>query len=96
MTDVRADLARFDDLFGLPPANLQVITRFAGASTPYLANGEEAGDVEIAHEVAPGAAIRVILLPETDVIATYTQALRCAVTPRIWMWRVLASTAKNT
>jgi subtilase family serine protease len=77
-TDIRADLARFDGLFGLPPARLQVITRFAGASTPYLANGEEAGDVEVAHEVAPGAAIRVVLLPETDVTATYIQALRYA------------------
>jgi subtilase family serine protease len=78
VTDVRADLARFDSLFGLPRANLQVITRFAGASTQYLANGEEAGDVEAAHEVAPGAAIRVILIPETDIITTYTQALRFA------------------
>jgi hypothetical protein len=42
LTDVRADLARFDSLFGLPPANLEVITSFAGASTPYLASGEEA------------------------------------------------------
>jgi subtilase family serine protease len=78
VTDVRADLARFDGLFGLPPARLQIITRFAGASTPYLASGEEAGDVETAHEVAPGAAIRVILLPETDVIASYTGALQFA------------------
>jgi hypothetical protein len=39
VTDVRADLARFDSLFGLPPANLQV---------------------------------------ETDIITTYTQALRFA------------------
>jgi subtilase family serine protease len=78
VTNVRADLARFDSLFGLPPVNLQVITRFTGASTQYLANGEEAGDIETAHEVAPGAAIRVILLPETDVIATYTEALRIA------------------
>jgi hypothetical protein len=54
VTDVRADLARFDGLFGLPSARVQVITRFAGATTPYLANGEEAGDVEGAPEVAPG------------------------------------------
>lgn len=59
VTDVRADLAWFDSLFGLPPARLQIITRFAGASMPYLASGEEAGDIETAHEVAPGAAIRV-------------------------------------
>jgi subtilase family serine protease len=76
VTDVRADLARFDSLFGLPAVNLQVVTRFAGASTQYLANGEEAGDIETAHEVAPGAAIRVVLLPET--IASYTEALRFA------------------
>lgn len=78
VTDVREDLARFDGLFGLPPARLQVITRFAGASTRYLANGEEAGDVEVAHEVAPGAAIRVVLLPETGVVASYTKALQFA------------------
>jgi subtilase family serine protease len=70
VTDVRADLARLDRLFGLPPARVQVITRLAGATTPYLANGEEAGDVEGSHEVAPGAAITVVLLPETDVFAT--------------------------
>lgn len=78
VTDIRQDLATFDGLFGLPSVRLQVITRFGGASTQDLANGEEAGDVEIAHEVAPAAAIRVILLPETDVIANYTAALRFA------------------
>jgi subtilase family serine protease len=78
VTDIRQDLARFDGLFGLPSVRLQVITRFGGASTQDLANGEEVGDIEIAHEVAPAAAIRVILLPETDVIANYTAALRFA------------------
>lgn len=34
VTDIRADLARFDGLFGLPPANLQVITRFAAPARP--------------------------------------------------------------
>jgi subtilase family serine protease len=77
-TDIRQDLATFDGFFGLPPVRLQIVTRFAGASTRYLANGEETGDIEIAHAVAPGAVIRVILLPETNVIATYTEALRFA------------------
>jgi subtilase family serine protease len=78
VTDVRADLARFDGLFGLPPARLQVITRFAGASTRYLANGEEAGDVEVAHQVAPGAATRVVLLRHELVPARLPAARRWA------------------
>jgi subtilase family serine protease len=78
VTDIRQDLATFDGYFGLPPVRLQIITRYAGAGTRYLANGEETGDIEIAHAVAPGAAIRVILLPETNLIATYTEALRFA------------------
>lgn len=63
-SDIRDDLADFDRLFGLPAARLQVITRFAGAGNPYLAGGEEAGDAELVHAVAPGAAIRIVLLPQ--------------------------------
>jgi len=63
-SDIRDDLAIFDGLFGLPAARLQVITRFAGAGSPYLAGGEEAMDAEMVHAVAPAATIRIILLPQ--------------------------------
>ncbi len=62
ITDVRQDLARFDRLFGLPAVRLQVVTRFAGSAAPWLADGEEAGDVEVVHEIAPDAAIRVVMV----------------------------------
>jgi len=62
--DIRDDLAVFDGLSGLPAARLQVITRFAGARSPYLAGGEEAMDAEMVHAVAPAATIRIILLPQ--------------------------------
>ncbi len=85
VTDVRQDLARYDSLFGLPAARLQVLTHFAGAASPYQASGEEAGDAEIAHAIAPGAAIRVILLPATlaqsgtaAIASAYAAALRLA------------------
>ena len=35
VTDVRQDLARYDSLFGLPAARLQVLTRLAGATSRY-------------------------------------------------------------
>jgi subtilase family serine protease len=62
-SDIRDDLAVFDGLFGLPAARLQVITRFAGARSPYLASGEEAMDAEMVHAVAPAATVRIVLLP---------------------------------
>lgn len=62
-SDIRDDLAVFDGLFGLPAARLQVITRFAGTRSPYLAGGEEAMDAEMVHATAPAATIRIILLP---------------------------------
>ena len=85
VTDVRQDLAKLDSVFGLPAARLRVITRFAGGAAPYLANGEEAGDAEIVHAIAPAAAIDVILLPATltqwpvaRIGAAYAAALRAA------------------
>jgi subtilase family serine protease len=82
-SDLRDDLAVFDGLFGLPAARLQVITRFAGASDPYLAGGEEAMDAEMVHAVAPAATIRIVLLPEGTghlqaTGASFTAALRLA------------------
>jgi subtilase family serine protease len=40
-----------------------VDTSLAGSAWPWLAGGEEVEDAEIVHAVAPGAAIRVILIP---------------------------------
>jgi subtilase family serine protease len=82
-SDIRQDLALFDGTFGLPPARVQVITRFAGASAPYVTDGEEAADAELVHAVAPGATIRIVLLPpgNGDLSATATNltaALRLA------------------
>jgi subtilase family serine protease len=63
ITDIRQDLALFDTVFGLPAAKLQVDTTLAGSASRWLAGGEEVEDAEIVHAVAPGAAIRVILIP---------------------------------
>jgi hypothetical protein len=62
VTDICQDLALFDALFSLPAARLQVDTSLAGSAWPRLAGGEEVEDAEIVHAVAPGAAIRVILI----------------------------------
>ena len=62
-TDIRKDLAAFDTTFGLPPASLHVVNTIAGSATPYLAGGEELGDTEMVHAIAPGAIIDIILVP---------------------------------
>ncbi|HEY6275493.1 MAG TPA: S53 family peptidase [Streptosporangiaceae bacterium] len=62
VSDLRQDLARFDQLFGLPSARLHVVTSLAPAASPWLANGEEVLDAEMAHVVAPGAAITIVLV----------------------------------
>jgi subtilase family serine protease len=64
---VRQDLAEFDDLFGLPKANLEVIA--PDGRVPFDKNdpnmvgwsGEIALDVEWAHAMAPGAKIKLVL-----------------------------------
>jgi len=63
VTDIRQDLARFDAVFGLPAARLQVVNTLAHAASPWLAAPEEVGDTEIVHALAPGAAIREVLIP---------------------------------
>jgi subtilase family serine protease len=63
VTDIRQDLARFDALFGLPAARLQVVNTLAHAASPWLASTEEVGDTEIVHALAPGATIREVLIP---------------------------------
>jgi subtilase family serine protease len=64
VTDIRQDLARFDHLFSLPAARLQIINSLARSASPWLANGEEVEDTEIVHAAAPGAAIREVLIDD--------------------------------
>jgi subtilase family serine protease len=82
VTDIRQDLARFDHLFGLPAARLQIINSLARSASPWLANGEEVEDTEIVHAAAPGAAIREVLISDkaldspADASADVAAALR--------------------
>lgn len=66
VTDIRQDLARFDSLFGLSVAPLQVVNSLAQSPSPWLADEEEVEDTEIVHAVAPEADIRVILVSASD------------------------------
>src|SRR5580700_620134 len=54
VTDIRQDLARFDSLFRLPAARIQVVTSLAGSASRWQAGDEEVGDLEEVHMVAPG------------------------------------------
>ena len=62
-TDIRHDLARFDSVFGLPATRLQVVNSLAHTASPWAASVEEVADTEIVHAIAPGAAIREVLIP---------------------------------
>jgi subtilase family serine protease len=64
VTDIRQDLARFDSLFGLPAARLQIVTSLARSASPWLASDEEVEDTEIVHAVAPQAGIREVLISD--------------------------------
>ena len=81
-SDIRQDMALFDRLSGLPAPRLEVDTRLDPGASPYLAGQEEAGDAEMVQRVAPGAAIRIILLPAftgaVQATATQVEALRLA------------------
>ena len=86
VTDIRQDVADFDRRFGLPPAQLQVITTLAGSSaSPWLASEEEVEDTELVHAVAPDATIREILVGTAEVstpakfAATFAAYVRIAV-----------------
>lgn len=85
VTDIRQDMAGFDNRFGLPPARVQVMTAMAGSSaSPWLASLEEVEDTELVHTVAPGAAIVELLVDPADVstpakfAATWATAVRIA------------------
>ena len=64
-SDIRQDLAAFNKMFGLPAARIQIVTALAGAAAPWQAEGEEVGDFEMVHAVAPAATLRVVLFPST-------------------------------
>ena len=66
VTDLRQDMAGFDHLFHLPAARMRVVTALAGASSPWLAFGEEVLDVELVHALAPDATLVILLLPSTS------------------------------
>jgi subtilase family serine protease len=81
VTDIRQDLADFDSRFGLPPARIQVINSLAHSSSPWLADGEEVGDTEMVHAVAPDATIRELMVDATtpaEFAAMYSKAVRTA------------------
>ena len=62
-TDIRQDLAAFDSRFHLPAARIDVVTSLVPSASRWQATGEEIGDLEILHAVAPGATLRVVLFP---------------------------------
>jgi subtilase family serine protease len=78
VTDLRKDMAGFDDLFHLPAARMRVVTTLAGAGSPWLAFGEEVLDVELVHALAPNATLVILLLPSTSLSNT-PGAVRAAV-----------------
>lgn len=75
-SDIRQDMARFDSLFGLPRAQLRVVNSLGGSASPRLAGGEEVEDAEMVHAVAPAAAITIVLVKQSAVIAPRTSP-RC-------------------
>jgi subtilase family serine protease len=86
VSDLRQDMALFDSAFGLPAARMRVVTRLAGAATPWLANGEEALDAEMVHVIAPRATIAILLVKSTalnntrNAIAAAVAAVRLGMT----------------
>jgi subtilase family serine protease len=70
VTDLRQDMTGFDHLFHLPTARMRVVSTLAGASSPWLAFGEEVLDVELVHALAPDATLVILLLPSTSLDST--------------------------
>jgi subtilase family serine protease len=85
-SDLRQDLTLFDKAFGLPGARMRVVTRLAGAAAPWLANGEEVLDAEMAHVIAPQARIVIVLVKGTalnntpNAVASAVAAIRLGMT----------------
>ena len=66
VTNLRQDMEAFDHVFGLPAAQMRVVTSLAGAGSPWLAFGEEVLDVEVVHALAPAAKLVILLLRSTS------------------------------
>jgi subtilase family serine protease len=66
VTDLRQDLAAYDRLFHLPAPRLKVVSTFPGPVHPWLAFGEEVLDAEVAHAIAPRAALTIVLVKGTS------------------------------
>jgi subtilase family serine protease len=66
VTDMRQDMAAFDRLFRLPAARMRVDATLVRTRSPWLAFGEEVLDVEMAHALAPDAALVILLVPSTS------------------------------
>lgn len=74
---IRNDLTTFDDAFGLPAPPSFTISQPLGPVPPYdpgnpslvSAASETTGDVELAHEIAPGANILLVQFPLTGTTA---------------------------
>jgi len=88
VSDLRQDLAQFDRLFGLPAVRLRVVTKLAGAASPWLANGEEVLDAEMVHAIAPGAAIAVVLVKPTALNSTRSSVAAAVASLRLGMSEV--------
>jgi subtilase family serine protease len=73
VTDIRQDLAAYDGEFGLPAARIEVVTTLGDSVSPWLATGEEVGDFEVLHTIAPAATLRVVMLP-SDVLTSAATA----------------------
>ena len=85
ITDIRQDMADFDSRFGLPRADLHVMTSLAGpAVSPWMARLEEVQDTELVHAVAPQATIDELLVDPSAVstparaAAEFTRLVRVA------------------
>jgi len=85
VTDLRLDLAAFDQLFHLPAPSLKVVSTFPKPSHPWFAFGEEVLDAEIVHAIAPRAALTILLVKGNsldsadDAVAASVAALRLGV-----------------
>ena len=83
VSDLRQDMARFDSLFGLPDARMRVVTSLAGASSPWLAYGEEVLDAEMVHALAPGAALVIVLVKSASLDNTASAAAAAVASLRL-------------
>lgn len=82
-TDIRQDLERFDQMFGLPAARLGVVDTLARSPHPWEAELEEVEDTEIVHAVAPEAAIREVLIGDAALASAAGQSSDIAAALRL-------------